>query len=82
MQDVPTAYWCKHGAEMFDGIWYTLNGPLSPWRVKTAVNTYGKQTFCSFTYGWAGFCTANELKLGDTVIFWADGLLKFEVQKV
>jgi hypothetical protein len=81
-QDVPTAYWRLVGAEGFNGALYTLNGPLSPWTVKTSTSTYGTQTCCSFTNGWAAFCTANDLKLGDTVIFTQVGLLEFEVSKV
>lgn len=81
-QDVPTAYWRTHGASGFDGLWYTLNGPLSPWPVLTTTTTFGKQTCCSFTKGWAEFCSANNLKLGDTVTFTLVGLLEFEVRKV
>lgn len=81
-QDVPIAYWRTHGLEGFDGIWYTLNNPLSPWTVKVAKHTWGKQTFCFFTKGWAGFCTANELTFGDTLIFTKVGLVEFEVRKV
>lgn len=68
--------------EEFDGVCYTLHGPLMPCVVKTATHTFGKQTFCSFTKGWAGFCTSNELKLGDTVVFTKVGSVEFEVRKV
>lgn len=80
-QDVPTAYWRTYGVEQFDGIRCTLNGPLAPWTVKTAVLKYASQTFCSFTQGWAGFCTANKLKVGDTLIFTKLGFAEFEVGK-
>ena len=82
MQDVPAAYWRLHGVEGFDGVWYTLHGPLLPWTVKTATHTFGKQTFCSFTKGWAGFCTGNGLKLGDQVVFTKVGPVEFQVKKV
>ena len=81
-QDVPTHFWRTHGVELFDGISYTLDGPLHPWRVETHMHTYGKQTACSFTKGWAGFVTANDLQLGDKVIFTQLGPLKFAVRKV
>lgn len=81
-QDVPTAYWRIQGSEGFDGIWYTLNGPLSTCTVKTTTTTFGKQTCCSFTKGWADFCTANNFKLGDVVKFTYVGLLEFEVRKL
>jgi hypothetical protein len=82
VQDVPTAYWRAYGVEGFDGVWYTLHGPLLPWKVNTATHTYGKQTFCSFTKGWAGFCSGNELKLGNTVVFTQVGPVEFQVKKV
>ena len=82
MQDVPTPFWRTHGVENFDGIAYTLHGPLQPWRVETATHTYGKQTTCSFTQGWAGFVTANNLHLGDTVIFEHIAPLEFAVRMV
>lgn len=82
MQDVPTAYWRTHGVEGFDGVWYTLHGPLVPWAVKTSTHTCGKQTICSFTKGWANFCSGNKLKLGDTVVFMKVGPVDFEVRKV
>lgn len=78
-QDVPTTFWRTHGVELFDGITYTLHGPLRPWRVETATHTYGKQTACSFTKGWASFVTANDLQLGDTVTFTQLGPLEFAV---
>lgn len=81
-QDVPTLYWRTHGAAAFDGRSYTLNGPLSTWSVKTATHASQKQRFCSFTKGFAGFCAANELKLGDTLQFTLVGILEFEVRKV
>ena len=81
-QDVPARYWRIHGVEGFDGITYTLAGPLSPWSVKTATNTWGKQTFCSFTEGWAGFCASNRLKVGDSLKFTKIGPVEFEVMKV
>lgn len=67
---------------MFDGKWYTLYGPLSTGSVKTATHTSLKQRFFSFTKGFAGFCEANELKLGNTLQFMKVGLLEFEVRKV
>ncbi len=67
---------------MFDGVWYILQGPLQPWYVKTTTQTYGKQTFYSFTEGWAGFCTANALKIGDEVVFTIVGSGEFEVTKL
>ena len=66
----------------FDGVCYTLHGPLSPSTVKSVTHTFGKQTFCSFTKGWAGFCAGNKLKLGDTVVFMKVGPVDFEVRKV
>ena len=81
-QDIPTAFWRTHGIEEFDGVCYTLNGPLLPWTVKTAARTFGKQTVCSFTKGWTAFCTANDLKLGDTLKFTWTGPVDFEVRKV
>ena len=81
-QDVPAAYWRTEGLEAFDGIWYTLNGPLEAWTVKTATKTWGKQTFCSFTSGWAGFCASNRLKVGDSLQFTKVGPVEFEVMKV
>lgn len=80
-QDVPTAYWRTHGEQEFDGIWYILNGPLSLSTVKTATNTWGKQTFCSFTEGWAGFCAANRLQVGDSLLFTKVGPVEFCVMK-
>lgn len=67
---------------MFDDIWYTLHGPMLPGSVKTTTQTYRKQTFCSFTLGWAGFCAANALKIGDTVLFTKVGVGDFEVTKL
>lgn len=81
-QDVPAAYWRTEGLEAFDGICYTLNGPLEPWTVKTATNTWGKQTFCSFTSGWADFCASNRLKVGDLLQFTKVGPNEFDVMKV
>ena len=81
-QNVPTAYWRSIGVEGFEGTWYTLKGPLSPWPVKTATHTSKKQRFCSFTKGFAGFCSANAFKLGDTLTFEKVGLLEYEVIKV
>lgn len=75
-------YWRKHGHEEFDGMWYYLRGPVSGSMVKSATYTIGKQRFCSFTEGWAGFCTANRLKLGDSVLFAKAGAVEFEVTKV
>ena len=68
--------------EGFDGITYTLAGPLSPWSVKTATNTWGKQTFCAFTEGWAGFCISNRLEVGDVLMFTKVGPVEFEVRKL
>ena len=68
--------------EGFDGVWYTLHGPLKAWNVKAATHTYGKATFCSFTKGWAAFCTGNELKLGDNVEFTKVGPVEFQVKKL
>jgi hypothetical protein len=82
VQDVPTLYWRNEGVEGFDGTWYTLKGPLSPWLVKTAMHTSKKQRFCSFTKGFVGFCNANAFKLGDTLKFTKVGLLEFEVRKM
>lgn len=82
MQDVPTAFWRANGVGWFDGACYTLYGPRMPCSVKTATKTFGKQTFCSFTKGWAQFCTTNELRIGDTVIFTWIGPGEFEVSKV
>lgn len=65
----------------FDGRLCTLNGPLAPWTVNTDVLKYATQTFCAFTTGWAGFCTANKLKVGDALIFTKVGLDEFEVRK-
>ena len=81
-QDIPTAFWRAHGQSEFDGCWYTLHGPKLSCSVKTATNTYGKQTICSFTKGWRRFCTTNEMKLGDTVIFRKIGQREFEARKV
>ena len=81
-QDVPTEFWRSHGVAGFDGCWYTLHGPILACSVKTAVHTYGKQTVCSFTHGWARFCTANCLNLGDNVVFKKVGPADFEVRKV
>ena len=81
-QDVPTEFWRTHGVAGFDGCWYTLHSPMLACSVKTATHTYGKQTICSFTKGWARFCTANALKLGATVIFTKVGPTDFEVSKV
>lgn len=81
-QDVPTLYWRSHGVEAFDGKWYTLCGPLLRGPVKTATHSSLKQRFCSFTKGFAGFCEANGLKLGDTLQFKKVGLLEYEVRKV
>ena len=67
---------------MFDDIWYTLHGPTHPASVKTTTRTYGKQTFCSFTIGWLGFCAANALKLGDKILFTKVGIRDFEVTKL
>lgn len=67
--------------EGFDGIRCTLNGPLAPWGVNTAILKYKSQTFCSFTTGWAGFCTANKLKVGDTFIFTQVGFDEYEVRR-
>ena len=75
-------YWRKHGHEGFDGRWYYLRGPVSGWLVQSATYTFGKQRFCSFRQGWAGFCTANRLKLGDSVLFTKAGEVEFEVTKV
>ena len=80
-QDVPTLYWRSRGAEVFDGKSYTLNGPRSTWSVMTATHASQKQRFCSFTKGFAGFCAANELKLGDRLQFTLVGLLEYEVRK-
>ena len=82
VQDIPVSYWRTYGADGFDGVWYTLHGPLKTWNVKTATRSYGKQTFCSFTEGWAGFCTGNRLKLGDKVVFTKVGPVEFQVKKV
>lgn len=76
---MPTTFWRTHGVELFDGITYTLHGPLLSCQVETATHTYGKQTACSFTKGWAGFVTANDLQLGDTVTFTQLGPLEFAV---
>ena len=62
--------------------WYTLCGPLSRGPVKTTTHSSLKQRFCSFTKGFAGFCEANGLKLGDTLQFKKVGLLEYEVRKV
>lgn len=80
-QDIPTAYWRTYGMEGFDGRLCTLNGPLAPWTVNTDILKYATQTFCAFTTGWAGFCTANNLKAGDVLIFTKVGLDEFEVRK-
>ena len=82
VQDVPTAFWRTHGVAGFDGVWYTLHGPLLQRVVKTSMHTCGKQTICSFTKGWAAFCSGNELKLGDTVVFTKIGDVEFQVKKV
>ena len=81
-QDAPAAYWRAHGVAGFDGVWYKFNGPLSLQMVKTATNTWGKQTFCSFTEGWAGFCASNRLKVGDSLLFCLVGPAEFLVMKV
>ena len=80
-QDVPTAYWRTYGEEQFDGIACRLNGPVAAWTVNTAILKYASQTVCSFTHGWAGFCTANNLKIGDTLIFTKVAFDEFEVRK-
>lgn len=81
-QDIPAAFWREHGVDGFNGTWYILRGPLSPWTVKSATYTFGRQSFCSFTQGWAGFCTANRLSLGDTLCFTKVGPVEFIVTKV
>ena len=81
-QDIPAAYWRQQGLEGFNGTWYILRGPLSPWTVKSVTYTFGRHTFCSFTQGWAGFCTANGLKLGDTLLFTKAGVVEFVVKKL
>lgn len=81
-QDVPTQYWRAHGVEAFDGKWYTFYGPMSTGYVKTATHSSLKQWFCSFTKGFAAFCEANGLKLGDTAQFTKVGALEYEVRKV
>jgi hypothetical protein len=81
-QDVPSMFWRTEGAEGFDGCTYTLQGPTSACSVKTATQTFGKQTFCSFTKGWSRFCTANALKLGDTIQFTKVGEAEFKVMLV
>ena len=81
-QDVPTTVWRTHGAAGFDGCWYTLHGPTIACSVKTATQSFGKQTICSFTKGWARFCTANKLKLGDTIQFTKVGQAEFEVRLI
>lgn len=80
-QDVPAEFWRTHGVCSFDGVTYTLHGPKMPCSVLSATHTYGKQTFCSFTSGWRRFCTANELRIGDTVLFSKVGPLDFAVTK-
>lgn len=64
--DVSTLYWQTEGWEGFDGTWYILKGPKSPWLVKTATHTSKTQRFCSLTKGFAGFYHANAFKLGET----------------
>ena len=81
-QDVPTLFWRTEGVGGFDGTWYTLNGPKTPWSVKTTTHTSKKQRFCSFTKGFAGFCHANAFKLGDTLTVTKVGLHEYEVRKV
>lgn len=58
-----------------------MNGPLAPWTVKTGILKYASQKFCSFTQGWAGFCTANNLRVGDTLIFTKVSFDEFDVRK-
>lgn len=82
MQDVPTVYWRSQGVDGFEGVWYTLKGPLSPWPVQTATHASKKQRFCSFTKSFASFCNANAFKLGETLTFEKVGLLEYEVRKV
>ena len=50
--------------------------------MKTATNTWGKQTFCAFTEGWAGFCISNRLEVGDVLMFTKVGPVEFEVRKL
>ena len=78
-QDIPTAYWRKHGKEKFNGQLYTLEGPLKESCVKSALHETGRQTLCFFTSGWFEFCVLNNLKLGDTVIFLKRGPCRFQV---
>ena len=80
-QDVPTAFWRTHGADWFDGVTYLLHGPERNWCVKTGTYTSGKQTFCMFTTGWAGFVAANNLKIGDTLTLTKVGPVEFRVTK-
>ena len=68
----------KSSAEGVD----TTPKPATRSRTKTTTTTFGKQTCCSFTKGWADFCTANGFKLGDVVKFTYVGLLEFEVRKL
>ena len=81
-QDIPTTYWLRYGQNWFKGIVYTLTGPLSTSTMKTACHETEKQTFCFFTKGWPEFVRANELKLGDTLLFERVDYVEFQVSKI
>ncbi|KAG0627795.1 hypothetical protein M758_2G228600, partial [Ceratodon purpureus] len=80
--DVPTAFWRKYGSCHFDDVWYWLSGPRAACTVDSATYFSGKQRQCFFTDGWASFCRANHLKLGDTLLFEKVGDIEYRVTKV
>ena len=73
------AYWREVGVCHFSGTWFTLAGPRATVRVKSSTTVAEKQTFCYLTKGWADFVALNDLKLGDKVVFAADGTREFDV---
>ena len=79
IQDIPVAYWREVGVEHFSGGWFTVAGPSAAVRVKSSTCVAAKQTFYYLTKGWAEFVALNDLKLGDKLVFAANGDREFDV---
>ncbi|KAG0597156.1 hypothetical protein M758_UG316100 [Ceratodon purpureus] len=77
--DLPTSYWREVGAERFRDTWFTLVGPLSAVRVRSAAYVTLTQTFYYLSRGWSDFVALNDFKLGDTLQFAAVDTAEFHV---
>ncbi|KAG0568345.1 hypothetical protein KC19_6G012900 [Ceratodon purpureus] len=79
--DIPARFWRDLGEDKFDNVTYTLRGPSSEATVKATCYRSPTQTFCFFATGWREYCSLNNLKKGDSLVFSLIDTTVFHVKK-